>query len=138
MIRTSNTIKVFGGTGDQASRASDSTASQDDGEVVATTGVSRRVKGPRKFGHYSFHTRITETAVGGALTVWYSNLPNPDVDTDAHWVQDTVIGSIVLTGVASFFQNVGNVHAEWIRYKVLPTGDSASLYLYHQSSGTDY
>ena len=138
MINYSNAIKVFGGQGDQASRAGNSTASQDDGEVVTTAGISRRVKSPRANGHFSYHARVTEASAGGAITVWYSNLPNPDVDTDDNWVQDTTIGSLVLTGVASFFGNVGNVFAEWIRYKVLPTGDNASVYIYHRAEGVEY
>lgn len=132
-------VRVFGGaTTDQAARAAGNPSDQAVGEVLAVTTTSRRVKGPRKNGHFSYHLSVTEASGGAsALTIWYSNLPNPDPDNDAHWVQDTTIGSIALTATATFFGNVGNVNAEWVRYKAVVAGDTASAFLWHRAEGSE-
>lgn len=138
-LNKSLAVRVFGGaTTDQATRASGNTSDQAVGEVLAVATTSRKVKGPRRNGHFSYHLSVTEASGGAsALTVWYSNLPDPDPDVDAHWVQDTTIGSIALTATATFFGNVGNVNAEWVRYKAVVAGDTASAFLYHRSEGSE-
>lgn len=132
-VNTATATRVFGGIADQAGRVPGNPSTQLLGEVATTagTGLTQRVRGPRAGGHFSFHLGVTEASAGGGLTVWYSNLPDPDPAVDAHWVQDTTIGTVATTAVATLFNNVGNVSAEWIRYKVLPTGDTASVWLYH-------
>lgn len=139
-VNLSSAVQVFGqATTDQSARASTNPSNQKVGEVLPTggVGVNRVVRGPTQGGHFSYHMGVTEASAGGGVTVWYSNLPFPDRDTDADWVQDTTVGTIATTAVASFFGNVGNVNAEWIRYKGLPTGDTASVWLYHKSEGRE-
>lgn len=135
----SDVIKVFG---DPLIPAADggtpfpnqSPAAQLDGETLAVATTSRKVKGPQRGGHFSFFGRVTEASAGASsLTVWYSNLPEPDATNDAHWVQDATIGSIALTAVASFFNTVGNVYAEWVRFKCVVAGDTADLVLWYRS-----
>ncbi len=132
-------VRVFGGaTTDQSARASSNPSDQVVGEVLPVATTSRMVKGPRRGAHFSYHLGVTELSAGAsAITVWYSNLPYPDVTNDAHWVQDTTIGSLALTGVAQFFGNVGNVNAEWVRYKAVVAGDTASVFLYHRAEGSE-
>jgi hypothetical protein len=69
--------------------------------------------------------------------VWYSNLPNPDPTVDAHWVQDTGITSIDLSVVANTFLNIGNVNAEWVRFKVTRSSGTIALYLWARVEGAD-
>lgn len=138
MPQMTQSVRVFGGPTDQGSKASMSPASQALGETVSTAGVSRRARGPRKNGNFSYHLRVTEASAGGAVTVTYSNLPDPDVTNDAHWFADAAPISHVLTGVATFGAVITGHHVEWIRYKVLPTGDSADVYLYHNAEGVEY
>lgn len=128
-------IKVFGTPSDPNGKPfpNQSPAAQLSGETlpVATPSTCRKIKGPQSGGHLSFFGRVTEASAGAsALTVWYSNLPEPDETNDAHWVQDTTIGSIALTSIASFFNTVGNVFAEWIRFKTVVAGDTADLVLW--------
>lgn len=137
-VDTSVVTRVFGGaTTDQATRAGRNPSQQKVGEVVTTSGTFRKVRGPRGTGHYSYHIGVTEASAGGGITVWYSNLPNPDETADGDWFQDTTIGTIATTAVATFGGNVGNVTAEWVRFKCLPTGDSASVWAYYAAEGRE-
>lgn len=138
-IHQSLAVRVFGGgPTDQETRAASNPSNQAVAEVLAVATTSRMVKGPKRNGHFSYHLSVTEASGGAsAITLWYSNLPYPDVTNDAHWVQDTTVGSIALTGVATFFGNVGNVNAEWIRYKAVVAGDTASAWLWHRAEGSE-
>lgn len=138
-IHTSQAIRVFGGgVTDQGSRAFTNPSNQAVAEVLAVATTSRKVRGPRSNGHFSYHLSITEASAGAsAITVWYSNLPNPDETDDTHWVQDTTIGSIALTSTTTVFGNVGNVNAEWVRYKAVVAADTASVFLYHRAEGSE-
>jgi hypothetical protein len=130
---------LFGGTvgGDQPGRASGGSAHQNISEsVVATT--RRSIKGPQRNGHYSLHVKnAAGSAPVGNLTVWYSNLPNPDLTSDADWVQDTTVTSIDLSVVANTFVNVGNVNAEHVMVKVLRTSGTISLIVWARAEGVD-
>lgn len=132
----SDVIKVFGDPKDPDGRPfpNQSPAAQMDGETLAVATTSRKVKGPQRGAHYSFFGNVGEASGGAsAMTVWYSNLPEPDVTVESHWVQDATIGSIALTATGSFFQTVGNVHAEWIRFKCVVAGDTADLVLWYRA-----
>lgn len=126
-------IKVFGGPANDAGKPfpHQSPAAQLQGETLAVATTSRKIKGPQVNGHYSFFYRITEASAGAsAMTVWYSNLPEPDETIDSHWDQDLTIGSIALTAIASGFKTIGNVFPEWIRFKCVVAGDTADLVLW--------
>ena len=86
---------------------------------------------------------IVRNAEGGvttsALTLWYSNLPNPDPTVDSDWVQDTTFTTIDLTVAAtSYFVNVGNVNAEWVRVKPsVVTSAGTGIYVWVRSEGVE-
>jgi hypothetical protein len=64
-------------------------------------------------------------------------LPNPDLTSDADWVQDTTVTSIDLSVVANTFVNVGNVNAEHVMVKVLRTSGTISLIVWARAEGVD-
>ena len=130
---------IFGRTvgPDQAARAMAGSNAQTVQEQSAVA-VSRVMKGPQRNGHFSFHVSVgAGSGPTGTLTVWYSNLPNPDPDTDAHWVQDTSIVAIDLAVVANTFVNVGNVNAEHIRFKANRTAGTIALWLWARVEGVE-
>lgn len=130
---------VFGRTvgPDQAARAMSGSNGQTMKEQSAVA-VSRAIKGPQRNGHFSFHYSIgAGSGPTGTLTVWYSNLPDPDPSVDAHWVQDTSIAAIDLAVVANGFVNVGNVNAEHIRFKANRTAGTVELFLWARVEGVE-
>lgn len=135
--------RIYGLTADTtelgpALRASPSASTQMVPEVLPVATTSRKFKGPQRNGHFSVHIMCTEAGAGGSgVTVWYSNLPEPDVTNDAHWVQDATIGTVALTAAANFFLNVGNVHAEWVRLKSVVVGDTASVVVWARCEGIE-
>lgn len=87
----SATRRVFGVSSLQVTRDTTSAGknSQLVPEVLTVAAVCRKTKGPlgRGSGQWSLH--IQNPAASGAtstLTVWYSNMPEPDETNDAHWV----------------------------------------------------
>ena len=132
-------VCVFGRhtSDDPLARASSGPNAQTIKELVAAT-TGRRVRGPSQNGHFSYHLMVAAgTAPVGTLTIWYSNLPDPDPTNDAHWVQDTSIASVDLSVVANTFINVGNVNAEFVRFKVTRSGGTIELGLYARVEGED-
>ena len=131
--------RLFGGTvgADQAARAQTGTSSQLIGENITAT-TSRKTKGPQRNAHLSYHGVIgAGSAPSATLTVWYSNLPDPDETNDAHWVQDTTIAAQSLNAAGSFFGNLGNVNAEHVRFKVTYTSGTINLVLWVRSEGVE-
>lgn len=127
--------RLFGGPGDEAGRLSAGPTTERVGETISAT-TSRRMKGPQRNGHYSFHGKVTSAfGATSTLTIWYSNLPNPDGTSDADWVQDTSIAAIDLTSTNGFFQAVGNVCAEYVRFKVTRNTSDGALWLFVRSEG---
>lgn len=123
--------------GDQAARAMSGKTAQTQVENVAAT-TSRKMKGPQRNGHFSYHLSVAAgSSPVGTLTVWYSNLPDPDETNDAHWVQDTSIASVDLSVVANTFVNVGNVNAEHVRFKVTRSSGTIALYLWARVEGVE-
>lgn len=135
----SYTRQLYGGAvgDDPNARASGGAANQNIFESITT--VARRVmKGPQRNGHYSLHVKVgAGTTPAGTLTVWYSNLPNPDPTTDADWVQDTGVSAIDLAVIASTFVNVGNVNAEHIMLKANRTAGTCQLIVWARAEGVD-
>lgn len=130
---------LFGRTvgADQAARANSGSNGQRVKEQVAVT-TSRAMKGPQRNGHFSYHLQVgTGSSPVGTLTVWYSNLPEPDPTSDADWVQDTGIASVDLSVAANTFVNVGNVNAEHVRFKVTRTSGTLELSLWARVEGVE-
>lgn len=122
---------LFGGPGDDLGRASAGSNHQLIPEsIIVTTG--RAVVGSQEGNaFYSFHAIVgAGTAPVGTLTVWYSNLPNPDPNNDAHWVLDAAVTSIDLSVVANTFKTVPAVLADHVRFKVTRTSGTISLVLW--------
>jgi hypothetical protein len=122
---------LFGGPGDQLARSSAGANHQNIPELL-TANAFRFMKGPQDGqGFYSFHAKVAAgTTPVGSLTVWYSNLPNPDPTSDADWVQDAGVAAIDLSVVANTFKTVPNVIAEHIRFKAAVTSGTISLILW--------
>lgn len=130
---------LFGRTvgADQAARAMSGSNAQTVGENVTST-TSRSTKGPQGGDHFSYHLKVgAGSSPVGTLTVWYSNLPEPDPAVDAHWVQDTDIGSVDLSVVANTFVNVGNVYAEHVRFKVTRSSGTLNVLLWVRAEGVE-
>lgn len=127
---------LFGGPGDDTARASAGSAHQLIPESLVAT-VGRAIVGPQDGNaFYSFHAIVgAGTAPVGTLTVWYSNLPNPDPNNDAHWVLDATVTSIDLAVVANTFKTVPSVLADHIRFKVTRTSGTISLILWLKVNG---
>lgn len=129
----SQTKMLFGGPGDDLGRASAGANHQLIPELLAAGAtIARVVVGPQgtASNSYSFHAIVAAgTAPVGTLTVWYSNLPNPDPLVDAHWVQDASVVAIDLAVVANTFKVVVAT-ADHIRFKVARTSGTISLILW--------
>lgn len=130
---------LFGGAigDDQNARSSAGSKHQNIGENIAVT-TSRLFHGPQVNGHYSLHVKVAAGAAPvGTLTVWYSNLPNPDPTADADWVLDASVTSIDMAVVANTFVNVGNVNAQHVRLKVTRASGTINLIVWVRAEGVD-
>lgn len=140
MSRVGSYVRMlFGGAvgDDPIARASVGPNHQNIFENITTT-TSRVTAGPQRNGHMSFHIRVnTGSSPVGTLTVWYSNLVDPDPATDGHWVQDTAIAAIDLSVVANTFLNVGNVNAQHVRLKATRTSGTIALNVFSRVEGVD-
>lgn len=108
-------------------------------EVVVPGTQRRAFIGPKVNGHFSLHVFVD--SAGGAtsaMTVWYSNHPNPSLASDNDWVQDTTIGTIDLTVTGGKFFNVGNVDPEWVMIKSVVVTSNASLRAFARVEGTTH
>lgn len=131
--QTSSSVRrLYGVSSDADTRARATSESvQLVGETLAisATANARRFKGPKDGGHFSlFFRNLGASGATSALTLWYSNLPDPDPTDDTHWVQDTTFTTIDLTVAnTSYFYNIGNVFAEWFRIKPVVAASAGAL-----------
>lgn len=122
---------LFGGPGDALGRASAGANHQLIPELVTAT-VGRAVTGPQGTSANSISTHVivgAGTAPVGTLTLWESDLPNPDPNNDAHWVPNAGFASIDLSIVANTFRTV-ITSANTVRLKVLVTSGTISIILW--------
>lgn len=128
---------LYGGPGDDLARASAGSNHQLIQEQLVTT-VGRASKGPQDGqGHWSFHVIVgAGSSPVGTLTVWYSNLPNPDPNIDAHWVLSGAEtgAAIDLSVVANTYRFVDST-ADNIRFKVTRTSGTISMLLWYKANG---
>src|SRR5678816_372296 len=118
----SNVLRMYGGTpsGDVSVQQAAGPINAGVTEVLVPATYRRAFMGPKAVGHLSLHVFVD--SAGGAtsaMTVWYSNHPNPSLSTDNDWVQDTTIGTIDLTLTGGKFFNVGNIYPEWVMIKAV-------------------
>lgn len=96
------------------------------------------MKGPKGSGNWSAHIgNLVASGATSALTVWYSNLPEPDVTNDAHWVQDIGIAAVDLTAVANTMISKAGCAAEWIRFKPAVAASGGTMFLWYRAEGLD-
>lgn len=104
--------------------------------ITATT--SRVIAGPRNApSNMSFHIQVGAGAAPvGTLTIWYSNLPNPDPAVDADWV-DSGIASLDMAVVANTFRVITDVYAAHVRLKVTRTSGTIALNVWARIAGVE-
>jgi hypothetical protein len=127
---------LYGAGGDALALASAGSNHQNTPELI-TANQFRVAVGPQDGqGFYSFHAKVAAGAAPvGSLTVWYSNLPNPNPALDSDWVQDAGVTAIDLSVVANTFKTVPSVIADHIRFKVAFTSGTISLILWYKANG---
>lgn len=139
--RAHQVLRIYGGmpSGDVQAQGMLTGDNQAVGEVLVPATYRRAFIGPKAGGHFSIHN-IVDSAGGAtsAGTVWYSNLPEPSLASDADWVQDTTIGSIDLTAGGGKLFNVGNVDAEWVMIKVVVATSNCTLRTIVRVEGTTH
>jgi hypothetical protein len=127
---------LFGGPGDNFGRASGGSNHQLIPELITATTGRSFIGSQGSSNGYSVHAIVgTGTAPVGTLSLWYSNLPNPDPNNDAHWVQDpngfgNAAPTLDLSVVANTFKTNVNIIANAIRAKVTRTSGTISLILW--------
>ncbi len=97
------------------------------GESLATSGTpyARRSPGPRRGGRMSA-TSIASGTFAATMTVWYSNLPNPDPAVITDWWQDTTLGTITLSAGTTGYA-LGNLAVPWVLYRVTVTSGTLNF-----------
>lgn len=122
---------------DQAARSQGGANGQNLKENIVLT-TSRVIAGPRDApSNMSFHVQVGAGAAPvGTLTVWYSNLPNPDPTSDADWV-DSGIASTDLSVVANKFILVVDAYPAHVRLKVLRTSGTIALNVWARIAGVE-
>lgn len=136
-----NSLRLYGGmpSGDPVVQLAAGTTNQNVTEVLPVATYRRRVAGPKVNSRWSFH--IIADVAGGAgsvATIWYSNMPDPSLASDADWVQDTVVGNIDMTVAGGKMINVGNVDSEWVMLKVVVAVTPCSMRAFYRSEGTTH
>jgi hypothetical protein len=97
-------------------------------EQIPVGSTSRSIAGPNVNAHFCLQVFVDSAGgTGSGVTVWYSNLAVPDVTNDAHWTQDTTIGTIATDTTTSKIVLVGNVDAQFIRVKATSVTSAASI-----------
>jgi hypothetical protein len=110
-------------------------------QAVAETlpvGTTYRVfPGPKNGGvAWSYHiNRVSAAGAASELTFWYSNLPNPDPATAAHWV-DSGIVAIDLTSTADLHATVEKAPT-WIMAKAVVAVSTGTLWAYVRCTNVD-
>lgn len=142
---SSRTRRIFGGKAPQPTFAQQGTKAyqrelenptdQDVAETLAVGTHYRKFPGPAGSGSmWSYHINPTSAAgATSALTFWYSNLPDPDPETAAHWV-DSGIAAIDLTSTADSFATVVDKAPVWIMAKAVIANSAGQLYGYVRSA----
>jgi hypothetical protein len=129
------TRRVFGGNSGDPAHFNPS--NQAVGETLAVGTHSRRFRGPQRNGNWSYQAKATSAAgAGSTLKFFYSNLPDPDPGTAAHW-EDSGISELDLTSTATDFDSVNGKFPEWIMAQATIAVSGGSLYLWVRSEGVE-
>lgn len=140
-ITDSDVIRLYGGapTDDPTTRSLGTSEPRNQGvtEVLAVGTTYRRAAfGSKKGGRIALQVFVD--VAGGAAsagTVWYSNVPDPDLATDADWFADAAITiDLTVAGNKMFF--ISNNMARWIMVKMVPAVTPASVRAFVRVEGT--
>lgn len=135
-----NSLRLYGGmpSGDIQVQQAAGPTNANVPEVLVPATYRRAFMGPKGSGHAS--VQIFVDSAGGstsAMTVWYSNHPNPSVASDNDWTQDATIGTAAdLTVLGNKFIAIGNVFTEWIMLKAVVATSNASVRAFARTEGT--
>lgn len=136
-VTHSDVMRTFGGDAATSTASNAEPRTQGVTETLAVGTTRRRFRGPKKNGHICIETLVD--GAGGAtsaMTVWYSNVPDPDVANDNDWVQDTTVGTIDLTVTGAKLQNIGNVFSAWVMIKAVVATSTANVRQFVRVEGT--
>ena len=135
--------RIFGGGSGSTAAAAEKAAqvwqpsNQAQGEALAVGTHSRRFKGPQRNGQWSYQAKATAAAgATSTLKFYYSNLPDPDPATAAHW-EDSGIVALDLTSTTTDFGSVADKFPEWIMAQAVIANSGGSLYLWVRSEGVE-
>jgi hypothetical protein len=120
-LSSTQTVMLLGGNKPGLSHST-----QTQGEALTTGTLRATIPVDREHGHWSCHLVVTGTPTGTAK-FFYSNLPFPALDNDAHWVEDTT-KAVTYSGSAKsdFVRGVNQVSTH-LRLVVNMTGGSSSV-----------
>lgn len=97
---------------------------------VAVTGTNTYYSQAIRVNHgvtASFHITFTGTMTG-TLTIWFSNIPNAALDTDADWVEDSTATLTSPAGSATKdVYNIGNLAVYGVRFKYVNASGSGTV-----------
>jgi hypothetical protein len=136
-ISSTVTIPVYG-MASQKATTGEALQTVSETLLVSATANSRRAKGPKKGGRWTFHF-FNETASGGGSTLsfGYSNLPDPDPTNDAHWVDSGITAIVLTTTATGTFTATANVEAQWIRFKMNVATSAGKVWGWYNAEGLE-
>lgn len=129
--------RLFGLSPDLETRAkATGSVNQDLPELVPLGTTARKFVGSRGGGGFSIQGYVSGAGgAGSTLTYDYSNLPDPNPASDAHWTATAGTSVITATGPVGI-DTLGKGY-EWVRVKLVVATSACSLYLWVRSDCTD-
>lgn len=95
-------------------------------DEVSPTGSTYSNKfSMKKASLFSLH--IINSGLTGTLTIWQSNLPDPDTSSVTDWVENTDVTFTALAGASTEFINAGNAAARWYMIRYAHTSGTANM-----------
>lgn len=120
--------RIFGAS-DANTRMALEANTQGQAESLTTT-TRRRLRGSGT-GTMSLDLRCDSSAgvtSATGVTIWYSNLPDPSLASDADWVQDADYApALALTATGKAFLTIPDARAEWVMVKADVTAGTAGV-----------
>jgi len=110
-------------------------------EVLAV-GTTRRVfRGPKINGRFSLQTIVDVAGgAGTAMTLFYSNLPNPSLASDNDWAAAPAgdFTAPAITGTGNFWNTVNNADPMWVMVKIVVATSTANMRVLARVEGTNH
>lgn len=110
-------------------RTADNVAHASDGVAVTGANTYRSLKmAIDKYGMLGFEIRFTGTPTG-TLTLWFSDLDQPDVTSDTDWIQDTTWAPVNPAGAAIKTKyTVSSLRGRWALVKYVNSASSGTIF----------